>query len=210
MPLKAPATNKDFEIVPVGNHAARLYRIIHLGVIPGEYMGEAKETDTILLGFELPNETKVFKEGEEPKPFVISQEYTLSMSAKSNLRKLVESILGTTFEDDDAASDFDIYSLIGSPCLLNVVHKTSQAGREYAKIMNGTPLPKGMEIPAPINEPFILDFEDNWSQEKFDKQPEYLRKKITSSKNYQTLTGKKPYDPFQPDDENINPADIPF
>jgi hypothetical protein len=41
-------------------------------------MGETK--------FELSNERKVFKEGEEAKPFSISRELGLTMGQKSNLR----------------------------------------------------------------------------------------------------------------------------
>lgn len=208
MPLKAPVSNKEFEIVPAGNHLARLYRIIHVGIIKGEYMGESKDVDTIMLGFELPNETRVFKEGEEPKPFAISQEYTLSMSEKANLRKLVESMKGQAFTETEA-EDFDILSLIGTSCLLNVIHKTSQKGKPYAKIQGATPLPKGMEPAAPVNDPFLLDFEENWSQEKFDKQPQFLREKIMGSQNWNQKFPESGDGLKWPEDE-LKAEDIPF
>lgn len=208
MPLKAPASNKEFEIVPAGNHVARLYRIIHIGTIKGDYMGQEKDVDTIMLGFELPDEKRVFKEGEPEKPFAVSGEYTLSMGPKANLRKLVDGMIGRSLTDEEA-DDFDILTLIGTPCLLNVIHKTSQAGKQYAKIQAATPLPKSMTAPAPFNDPFILDFDENWSQEKFAAQPEFLRTKIAGSKNYNE---KFPSDEggLKWPEEEINPEDIPF
>lgn len=219
MPLKAPTSSKEFEIVPAGNHMARLYRIIHLGVIKGEYMGAEKEIDTIMLGFELPTETREFKEGEGQKPFAISQEYTLSMNEKANLRKFIAGMRGATFTEAEAA-DFDVLSLVGTTCLLNVVHKTSKAGKEYANIQGASPLPKGMEPMVPVNEPFLLDFDENWSQEKFDKQPKFIQDKIKGSRNYMQKFGQ--LDSFGEEipnkdssgipypAEEIDPEDIPF
>lgn len=209
MPLKAPASNKEFEIVPAGNHVARLYRIVHIGTIKGEYMGVEKDVDTIMLGFELPEEKRVFKEGEPEKPFAISGEYTLSMGPKANLRKLVEGMIGRAM-DDEEANDFDILELIGQPCLLNVIHKTSGAGKEYAKIQAATPLPKSMTAPDPVNDPFILDYAENWSQEKFAKQPEFLRTKIAGSKNYNEKFPSEGDGIKWPEEADIDPDSIPF
>lgn len=219
-------TTQPREIIPAGNHVARLYRIMHIGTIPGEWEGQAKEIDTILLGFELPNETREFKEGDGQKPMVISQEYTLSMGKKSNLRKVVEGMIGASLSSGEA-EDFDATVLMGTPVMLNILHKTSAKGNEYAVVAGAAPMPKGIDAPAPVNEPFILDFDENWSQEKFDKQPEFLRDKITSSRQYQrkffgdqeAFTGHEFDEPKdkQVDESGIeyppaeiNPDDIPF
>lgn len=190
-------TKKEFKVVPAGNHVARLYSVMHLGIIPGEYMGEPKETDTVRIGFELPNEKDVFKEGEEPKPYVISQEYTLSMNEKANLRKFVEGMLGVKMVEAEA-EDFDVTSLIGTTCMLNVVHKIAKtSGNEYALIQNAAPMPRGIEVPAAVNAPYLLDFSDNWSDEKFEKLPQFLRDKIASSINYKELKGMVVTDPLE-------------
>jgi hypothetical protein len=78
MTLKAPS-RKESTPVPKGNHIARLYQIIHIGTNSFEYMGETKSSDKIRLTFELSNERKVFKEGDEPKPFSVSREFGFSM-----------------------------------------------------------------------------------------------------------------------------------
>jgi hypothetical protein len=76
--MKAKQPERTYELVPAGNHVARLYGILHIGTNSFEYMGETK--------FELSNEREVFKEGEEAKPFSISREFGLTMGQKSNLR----------------------------------------------------------------------------------------------------------------------------
>jgi hypothetical protein len=113
MALTAPKS-KSSEPVPKGNHVARLYQIIHIGTNSFEYMGETKSSDKIRLIFELSNERKVFKEGDEPKPFSISREFGFSMHAKSKLRPFIEGMLGTVLFDKEA-DNFDFESLLGQP-----------------------------------------------------------------------------------------------
>ena len=182
--MKAPKSNKgDFKTVPAGNHVARLYRLLHIGTVPEVYMGEDKMTNKIMLGFELPNEKAVFTTEKGEEPFVISREFTLSMNEKANLRKIVEGMLGTTFSDDDA-DEFDIESLIGQTCLLNVVHKKSEkSGNDYALIMSASPLPKGMEAPEKYNEAQILDY-SKWDEKLFMSLPQFLKDKIRASEEF--------------------------
>lgn len=206
MPLYAPIKSKSAPPTPAGNHVARLYSIMHLGTLPGEYMGEPKETDTVRIGFELPNETKVFKEGEAPKPYVISQEYTLSMGEKANLGKLIRGMLGTPWNpNEDTEAMEDIYQYIGATCLLNVVHQTSKTRNVYAKIISAAPLPKGFEAPAEVNPPYLFDLEDNWSEEKFNAFPDFLKEKIKSSNEY-----KVKFNLLTPEEAEIAAGDIPF
>ena len=107
--LKAPKTQRI--LPPEGTHIARCVRIIHIGTIKEEYMGEMKDMNKIDLTFELVDETYLFKEGEDAKPFVVSKEYTLSMGEKANLRKLVEGIIGKSMVQGEADM-FDIESLL--------------------------------------------------------------------------------------------------
>ena len=59
-----------------------------------------------------------------------------------------------------------------------------------------------MECPAQINSSVILDYDENWSKEKFEKLPEFIRKKMESTPEYKN---KNSY----PTDK-INPDEIPF
>lgn len=181
--MKAPKQEgKKFEPVPAGNHVARVYRIIQIGTITEQYQGEDKEMNKVVVGFELPNETKVFKEGEAAQPYVISREYTFSMNEKANLRKMVEGMLGVVLTDEEADS-FDLTDILGKACLLNVVHKKSATGNMYALIQGASPIPKGMDVPPAVNNRQVLDYE-SWDQETFDSLSDFLKEKIRSSKEY--------------------------
>jgi len=179
---------QNFEITPMGNHVARVYSIIHIGTIEEQYMGEAKMMDKVRITFELPNATKEFKEGDGEKPFVISREYTNSMGEKANLRALIEGMLGVALHSQESAS-YDVTELMGKECLLNVIHKTSKLGRVYAHIQSASPLPQGLVAPEAINSPFILDFNENWNEESFEKLPDFVKDKIKTSDEYKKMKG---------------------
>jgi len=197
--MKAPKSDKKFEPVPAGNHVARVYRIIHIGTITEQYQGEDREMNKVMVGFELPNEKKVFKEGEGEQPYVISREYTFSMNEKANLRKMVEGLLGVVLTDEEAEG-FDLTDLLGKTCLLNVVHKKSATGNIYALIQGASPIPRGMEVPVAVNNRQVLDYE-SWDQEVFDSLSDFLKEKIQSSKEYMRKFNSA---------NDIGPDDIPF
>lgn len=207
MSIDAPVGSKrESKPVPAGNHIARVYSIVHIGTIPGEWQGKAKMNNKVRIGFELPNEKAVFREGDQPKPFVINQNYTLSMYENAQLRKLVEGILGVGFLDEDAKS-FDVIDLMGRTCMLNVIHSKTQKGAIYGKIMSAAPLPKGIEGPPPVNPPFVLDYGSNWDNEKFNGLPEFIQDDMRLSREYRKKFGGA--DVEYPTEE-INPDDVPF
>jgi hypothetical protein len=157
-----------------------------IGTLMEEYQGRVDEKMKIRLTFELPTETKVFKEENGPQPRVISEEYTLSLGEKSNLRPIVEGIVGKLSEE--AAKAFDIESLVGKSCLLNITHKPSKKGVMYEHIASTSPLIKGMEKPAQVNPSRIQTFQ-NWDQAYFDNLPQFIKDKIISSHEYQHMVG---------------------
>jgi hypothetical protein len=183
----------------------------------------------VRLGFELPLETKVFKDGEDPKPFVISQDYTLTLGEKANLGKLVRGMKGEAW-GPNFDEEQDITALIGTACMLNVIHKISAKGNPYAKIESAAPLPKGMEAPAPVNAPFLLDYNDNWSLEKFETLPDFIKDKMRPTPEYRFgVLGEGAAEPVKHDKtpdpdktyassaegsvdypDGIKPEDIPF
>ena len=79
------------------------------------------------MGWELPTEIKVFKDENGEQPCVISKEYTLSMAEKANLRIAFKIMAVKIFTEDEAKS-FDITKLLGVPCMINIIHKTSKDG----------------------------------------------------------------------------------
>jgi hypothetical protein len=143
MPLTLPEKN-DFELTPAGSHVAICYRVIDLGTQLVEYKGESKKQHKIMLGWELPNELMTIGDNQG-KPFSIHKRYTFSSSDKSNLKKDLESWRGVPFTKDDYGR-FDIFKLIGVPCMIGIVHAESN-GKTYSNITSIMRLPKGMVAP---------------------------------------------------------------
>ena len=76
---------------PAGTFMARCIGFIQLGTQNGEYQGKpGKQRGKIMMVWELPEETCVFEEAKGPKPFTISQVYSLIISEKSTWRNHME------------------------------------------------------------------------------------------------------------------------
>ena len=177
MTLQAPRAKTQTD-VPKGNHVARLYQIIHIGTNEFEFKGETKKSDKVRLTFELCNERKSFKDGEDSKPFSVSREFGFSMGKKSNLRPFIENMTGSSFTDDEAYG-FDLETLLGDACLLNVVHEEKN-GNVYANIKGATPLPNGMLAPELFNEKRMIDVNTS-PVEVIEALPDFIKSKMFSS-----------------------------
>jgi hypothetical protein len=176
--MKAPHA-KTAELVPAGNHMARLYKITYIGTVPTEYQGVKSDKPQVDLTFELCDERKVLKEGEEPKPLVIStMPLTFSMGERARLRPIIEGIVGTAL-DDDEAYNMDIDDLLGEACLLHIVH----TDKGYAQIKSTSPLLKGMTAPALFNPKTILNVATMTLQE-INALPNFIKERMISSAEY--------------------------
>lgn len=183
MGITATNSSAPRELVPSGNHVARCYQMIHIGTYEDEYMGEPKVVNKVRITFELSNELRVFKEENGEQPMVIDKEYTLSLSEKSNLRKDLESWRGKAFTEQEVKG-FDITKLLDNFCMVNVIHKKTGQGKDYAYISNISPLPKGMPKPEKFNDVFIFDYENNFNPEFVEKLPDFIKGKILSSNEW--------------------------
>jgi len=184
--INATNTGVKRELVPAGNYVARCYSMIHIGTVKENIKGEDKWIDKIKITWELPTELRVFKEENGEQPMVISQDFTLSMNEKANLRKFLESWRGKGFTEDQAKS-FDVTKLLGIPCMLNIIHKASKAGNDYAMISSVGALPKGAECPKQINATFEFNFEDNFDEKALESFPDFIKDKIKGSVEYMKL-----------------------
>lgn len=188
MSVYASSNPTDYKPIDSGTYVARCFSMVHIGTIEQEYQGEKKDSNKVRITWELPTETKVFKEGEEPKVLTIGKEFTLSLHEKSNLRKFLESWRGRGFTEEESKK-FDITKLLGVPCMLSVIHKTSKQGKLYAEISSISTLPKSLTCPAQINPNFEFSLTDKeFDQKKFDSLPDWLKDKIKTSKEYRELT----------------------
>jgi hypothetical protein len=204
------AKNSGFtrEPVPAGNYIARCYKMIEIGTVNEMVMGKSTTLHKVRIGWELPNETKVFDPAKGEQPLVIDQEYTLSMHEKSNLRKTLESWRGKAFTEKEAES-FDITKLLGAPCMLNIIHKTSKSGNVYEQIAGVTPVPKGVPVPPQINKTFVLSYDD-FNEELFNSLPDFIKTKMQGSLEYADM--KNPHTKTIPQADDINEPldDLPF
>lgn len=183
-------TTKDFEPIEEGSYPARIYQIIHEGTITG-FQGQLQ--NKVRITFEFPTEMKVFKEENGEQPQVLSNEYTLSFHEKSQLRKVIDACdpkALKTISDDGFVEEYDIENLLGKACLVTIVHKEGKDGNTYANIGNCTVLPKGMVCPPQVNPSKSLSF-DNFDKEFFESLPQFIKDKIKSSTEYQTMEGIK-------------------
>ena len=209
MSIIATTNSAPKELIPAGNYIARCYQMLQIGHVKEVIQGEVKTLNKVRIGWELPTETKVFSQEKGEQPFVISEEYTLSMHEKSNLRKVLASWRGKEFSEEEAKK-FDISKLLGKPCMLNIIHKPSKDGsKEYEEIGSISPLPKGFECPAPVNAYQILDYE-NFDFDVLNKLPDFLKTMVQSSQEFKALT-QIPVDVFNDSDESGKSDDgLPF
>lgn len=190
MPILATNNSSPRELVPAGNFIARCYKMIHIGTVIENIEGKSVTLEKVRIGWELPLERKVFDTAKGEEPYVIDQEYTLSMSEKANLRKMLTSWRGKAFSEEEAKS-FDIMKLLGVPCMLNIVHKASKsdATKVYEQIASVSSMPKGIECPVAHNRNLVFEWANpNW--DVFDSLPDFIKNKIKSSAQYIAFTQK--------------------
>lgn len=198
------------ELIPAGNYIARCFQMVEIGTVT-DHLQFTTTVKKVRIGWELPEELKVFDKDRGEEPLMISKEFTLSMNPKANLRKMLASWRGKDFNETEAKS-FDITKLLGKPCMLNIIHKNGVADptKVYEAIAGITPLPKSVKCPEQINETVLLTF-DEWNDTTFKSLPEFLQTRIISSSEFQArLRPQERNDIPNADDVNEPINDLPF
>jgi hypothetical protein len=140
MPIIAKSSGANFTPAPEGTFAAVCVDVVDLGMLEVTYNKQTKKQHKIKIVWQID---EVMEDG---KPFLCQQRYTLSLHEKSRLCKDLEAWRGRAFTDAEV-SGFDVETVIGVGCLLNIIHnKTS--GSVYANVSSVMKLPKGMKPPA--------------------------------------------------------------
>jgi hypothetical protein len=167
----------DFSPTPQGTHLAICNMVVDLGKQRGEYQGVPNVKHKVFIRWELPHErlTWTDRDGVEREgPRVVSKTYTVSLHENSALRADLVGWRGRDFTPEEEVA-FDIANLLGKPCMLTVVHKTSN-GKTFANVQSVSGVPKGMEKPTECeNTPLLYD---NDNPSSWDRIPEWLQKKI--------------------------------
>ena len=132
----------------------------------------------VLISWELPGETL-----DNGEPRRLSNTYTASLNSKGNLRKDIVSWRGRDFTVDELKK-FDLRNIVGTPCMLSVIHKVGQDGNKRAVIGGIMKLPKGMPVPKPSAEPVIFDMDEPGADEKMAELPEWIQNRIKESETW--------------------------
>ena len=130
--------SKTFTPAPEGTHQAVCVDVIDKGWLPNPFK-EGSQQHKVDLAWQI-DELR-----EDGKRFIVYKRYTASLNEKATLRHDLESWRGRPFTATELKA-FDLETIIGANCLLNVVHKagTKDPGKTYANIAAVMPLLKGM------------------------------------------------------------------
>ena len=185
--LSETAKNTERQLPEAGATVGVLFSLVDLGTQEVTWDGETKWTPKLRLAFELPEQviegevTENGKTTKVTKPMVVSIELTRSLGERATLRKHLETWRGQAFTSKELAS-FSLKNLLGKACLLTLVHKTSQAGRNYCAIQGIAKLPKSMKAPATTQNSQVFYEIEQGEGGQFSELPEWLQEKIRASK----------------------------
>lgn len=175
-----------YPLLEAGGYLARCYAIIDIGEQYNKIYDNYSRK--VVFVWELPTET-IEVDGAE-KPRAISETYTMSLGEKSNLRKMLENWRGRAFTAQEL-DGFDLETVLGAPCMLNVLHKAKQNGEPFAKIGSVSKLPKGMTAPELVNPKRLFSLEDAGALETMGDLPEWMQNRIRESRTYRELRDPK-------------------
>jgi hypothetical protein len=172
---------KDFKKVPPGCHFAICNMVVDLGVQETTFKGESKSQHKVYIRWEVPDERVTYeKDGKQVEgPCSIGATYTLSLSEKANLRKVLENWRGKPFTAEELRG-FDITTIAGKPCQIMVQHKAS-GDKTYANITGVIGVSRDQKERAKTAKSevgvtiFSLDDPDNAAYEQL---PNWIREKL--------------------------------
>ena len=171
MPLTASKGEfKEFPQAPKGTHLGVCYLVLDLGVQRTNYNDVEGQSHKCYIAWELPSEKM-----EDGRPFVIGKEYSLVLDPRSNLYNDLISWRGQEFTPEEMEG-FDIYSILGAPAMITIVHKENKRGQTKARLGSVGKKMKGLEIPELHNPLIKFSFEDGG--EVPDDVYDWLKKKI--------------------------------
>lgn len=136
----------------------------------------------VMLMFEVPGEA--IEIDGKPAPMQIQREYTLSLNEKANLRHDLQSWRGREFTATEL-DGFQVTTVVGAPCMLNVIHKTTAKKNIYAAISSIGGLPKGVQCPPQWHKSVKYEIEEGES-DTFKALPKWIQAKIAACSEWST------------------------
>jgi len=215
---KGEGGGSDFELIPEDTHLARATLVVDLGIQETMYGNK----EQVYFGFEVPGVRVKWsdKDGKEHEgPALIGKIYTNSIHPDSNLCKDLTSWRGKSFTDEERQG-FDLFNVLGAPCLISVTHKEAKNGKTYQNIASIMRVPQGMEVPKAESELIGYTPSDSEKIGNLDKLPKWLKEKCEKGhgaaasslgSGFQTdvASGNKPQAETYSEDAGFE-DDIPF
>jgi hypothetical protein len=183
--ISTQKNSNNLSPIPTGTYLARCISVIDLGTQEDFWDNKLRHLQKIRLTWETPSELKVFKEENGKQPYVISKEYTASLSPSSHLKRDLENWKGRAFTQEEI-DNFDSDNLLDKVCQIQVMHKQGKEGKIYPVISGIVSVPRGMSVPPRINDLTLFDF-DKYDQSIFDALPEFIQNKIKKSKEWEKI-----------------------
>jgi hypothetical protein len=164
MPIIAKASGSNFIPAPAGPHPSVCVDVVDLGTLEITYANQTKKQHKIDIVWQISEEM------DDGRPYRVKKRYTLSLHEKAGLRKDLENWRGRPFTDTEL-DGFDVETVIGVACLLNVIHNAS-GGNIYANVSTIMRLPKGMQAPTARDYVRVIDREPPEGQPEAPWNPE--------------------------------------
>jgi hypothetical protein len=117
------AKKKTFKPAPEGLWDGSCIDVVDKGIVNGKF-GPAHMIQYRWVVNAEPRRT-------DGKPHMISKSYPNSLHEKSNQRKMLETWRGRKFTPEELKK-FDLESVLGAPCQIQVAHDTGDDGDAYA------------------------------------------------------------------------------
>ena len=148
---------KQYPVAPEGMHDAVCVDVVDLGMKPQTFNGKTKEVPKVRLVWQIED-----VDPETGWRLTVSQQYTASLwvdeSGKrmSKLRETLKTWRGRDFTVEEA-KHFEIETLVGINCQIQVIHAPGSNGKVYANVNAVLPVRKGVIALRPLDYTRVKD-----------------------------------------------------
>ena len=176
---QAQGTTTERELIPAGLHRAVCVNVLDLGSHLDTKWNKVKPL--VRITFELSDVRCEFEKDGEVKdlPRLIGKQYMLSLCDRANLRKDLQAWRNKAFTSEELAG-FDLATLLGVPCMINVEHYNGHDKKQHAGIGSIVGLAQGMQAPAPEGEVYFYSIGDH-GRDFPETMPSFLKDKVLAS-----------------------------
>ena len=165
-------------LIPEGYQKATIVSVVDLGSHDNAFQ-EGAINHKVSITWELPEVTHVFEEEKGEQPRWLTKTYTVSNHIKSNLYPILKGLGLIGFDK----AGFDILSIAGKQCELNIVHQENDKGVEYVQIAKVRPAEYDHEANVIT---FDID-RDGFKGSEFLTLPEWQQNELKASKEFNDL-----------------------